>query len=100
VKREIVRRGYTLQELREYDGRDPSKVRPITFLPAPFLFKYLCCFLMSEFISHSSHALQPILLAVNGTVFDVSRGRTFYGPDGPYGIFAGRDASRALAKGY
>ncbi|XP_041454832.1 membrane-associated progesterone receptor component 1-like [Lytechinus pictus] len=38
-----------------------------------------------------------ILVAVNGKVFDVSRGRKFYGPEGPYGVFAGHDASRALA---
>lgn len=39
-----------------------------------------------------------ILLAINGKVFDVSSGRNFYGPDGPYGNFAGRDASRGMAK--
>ncbi|WVO12908.1 hypothetical protein L204_100516 [Cryptococcus depauperatus] len=32
------------------------------------------------------------------TVFDVSAGRTFYGPDGVYGNFAGRDASRGMAR--
>ncbi len=38
-----------------------------------------------------------ILIAVNGNVFDVTHdGKGFYGRDGPYAIFAGRDASRSL----
>ncbi|KAF8197053.1 cytochrome b5-like heme/steroid binding domain-containing protein [Pholiota molesta] len=41
---------------------------------------------------------ERILLAINGTVFDVTAGRNFYGPDGMYGNFAGRDASRGMAK--
>jgi membrane-associated progesterone receptor component len=41
---------------------------------------------------------KPILFAVQGKVFDVTRGRDFYGPDGPYGLFAGKDCTRALAK--
>jgi len=36
---------------------------------------------------------------VKGFVYDVSLGRTYYGPDGPQALFAGRDASRLLAKG-
>ncbi|KAH6904997.1 cytochrome b5-like heme/steroid binding domain-containing protein [Coprinopsis sp. MPI-PUGE-AT-0042] len=39
-----------------------------------------------------------ILLAINGIVFDVSAGKSFYGPNGMYGNFAGRDASRGMAK--
>ncbi|KAK9350344.1 cytochrome b5-like heme/steroid binding domain-containing protein [Lipomyces doorenjongii] len=42
---------------------------------------------------------ERVLMAVKGKVYDVSAGRSFYGPGGPYSNFAGRDASRGLAKG-
>ncbi|KAJ8986075.1 hypothetical protein NQ317_003369 [Molorchus minor] len=38
-----------------------------------------------------------VLVAVNGTVYDVTKGKRFYGPGGPYAAFGGRDASRGLA---
>mmetsp|Transcript_16589 Transcript_16589/g.23552 ORF Transcript_16589/g.23552 Transcript_16589/m.23552 type:complete len:269 (+) Transcript_16589:37-843(+) len=40
----------------------------------------------------------PILLAVNGIVYNVWKGRHFYGPGCEYHVFAGRDATRLLAK--
>lgn len=40
----------------------------------------------------------PILLAADGLVFNVWKGRNFYGPGGEYHLFAGRDATRLLAK--
>ncbi|XP_059658277.1 probable steroid-binding protein 3 [Cornus florida] len=55
----------TSDQLKQYDGTDPSK---------------------------------PIYLAVKGRIFDVTTGKSFYGPGGAYAMFSGKDASRALAK--
>ena len=38
-----------------------------------------------------------VCIAILGKVYDCTRGRKFYGPNGPYSTFAGRDATRALA---
>jgi len=38
-----------------------------------------------------------VLVAVLGKIYDVTRGKKFYGPGGPYSGFSGRDASRGLA---
>ncbi|WZN60718.1 cytochrome b5-like steroid-binding protein [Chloropicon roscoffensis] len=41
---------------------------------------------------------KPLLVAINGKIYDVTSGSDFYGPEGPYNLFTGIDASRALAK--
>ncbi|KAL3652380.1 hypothetical protein CASFOL_002061 [Castilleja foliolosa] len=41
---------------------------------------------------------KPLLVAIKGRIYDVTNSRAFYGPGGPYAVYAGKDASRALAK--
>ncbi|KAF1771817.1 Cytochrome b5-like heme/steroid binding domain [Phytophthora cactorum] len=49
-------------------------------------------------LQRADNPRQTILLAVDGVLYDVTmNGADFYGPDGMYGQFAGRDASKALA---
>ncbi|XP_069487195.1 membrane-associated progesterone receptor component 2 [Ambystoma mexicanum] len=74
----MKRRDFTLQQLRQYAAATSGGEAGGEGTTAP----------------HQEHR---ILLAVNGKVFDVTKGRQFYGPGAPYGIFAGRDASRGLA---
>ncbi|XP_072313903.1 neudesin [Eucyclogobius newberryi] len=40
----------------------------------------------------------PIYMAVKGVVFDVTKGKEFYGKDAPYNALVGKDSSRAVAK--
>ena len=45
-----------------------------------------------------SDSSKPLYVALKGRIFDVTAGKSFYGPGGAYCMFAGKDASRALAK--
>ena len=47
---------------------------------------------------NGSDPSKPIYVALKSRIFDVSTGKSFYGPGAPYAMFAGKDASRALAK--
>lgn len=57
-------------------------------------------FTMEQVARHDGSDVDlPILVVIRGKVFNVSRGAEYYGKDGPYNIFAGRDATWLLAKG-
>lgn len=72
---------FTLSELKQYDGTDPTK-------PILIAIKGIIKFFIILYI-----------YIWKGKVYDVSSKESFYGPNGPYHTFAGKDASRALAKG-
>lgn len=46
---------------------------------------------------NGSDPAKPVLVVLKNKVFDVSSAKNFYGPGGPYAIFAGNDASFCLA---
>lgn len=46
---------------------------------------------------NGSDSEKPLLMAIRGQIYDVSTSKMFYGPGSSYAMFAGRDASRALA---
>ncbi|KAF1001403.1 hypothetical protein AG4045_030602 [Apium graveolens] len=50
-------------------------------------------------LCNGTDAALPILLAILGSVFDVTKGKSHYGLGGGYNHFAGRDASRAFVSG-
>jgi len=78
-----------------FKSRQPPKPSPPS---EPELPKLRRDFTVAELKAYDGN--QPdgrVLVAVNGTVYDVTRGKRFYGPGGPYAAFGGRDASRGLA---
>jgi len=79
-------------------GRSDSNSGPSVPQNPPLPKMKKCDMTLKELRQHDGS--QPdgrILVAVNNKIFDVTRGKRFYGPGGPYSSFAGHDASRALA---
>ncbi|KAL6711178.1 Dihydrodipicolinate synthase [Coniothyrium glycines] len=74
----------------------PSKPEALPRAPPPTVFR---TFTPPTLFPYNGLNGMPVYLAVRSRVFDVTSGRNFYGPGGPYANFAGRDASRGLAFG-
>ncbi|KAF2225637.1 cytochrome b5-like heme/steroid binding domain-containing protein [Elsinoe ampelina] len=74
----------------------PAAAQTLPPPPPPTVFK---TFTPPTLLPYNGNDRPEVYLAVRGRVFDVSSGRNFYGPGGPYQNFAGRDASRGLACG-
>jgi membrane-associated progesterone receptor component len=74
----------------------PAKPQALPRAPPPTVFR---TFTPPDLFPYNGLNGMPVYLAVRGKVFDVTPGRNFYGPGGPYANFAGRDASRGLAFG-
>ncbi|BCS22694.1 cytochrome b5-like heme/steroid binding domain-containing protein [Aspergillus puulaauensis] len=72
----------------------PKQPAVLPKAPPPVVFR---TFIPKTLLEFNGENDKPVYLAVRGRVFDVSPGRNFYGPGGPYENFAGRDASRGLA---
>ncbi|KAK8948296.1 Membrane steroid-binding protein 2 [Platanthera guangdongensis] len=73
-----------------------AEIEPVEPLPPPVQLGEIT---EEELIVYDgSDPKKPLLMAIKGQIYDVTQSRMFYGPGGPYALFAGKDASRALAK--
>ena len=68
--------------------------KPVVYVPPPKLEKDLT---VKELRAFDGIKEPYICIGIKGEIYDVSRGKSFYGPGGPYHAFAGHDASRAFA---
>ncbi|RPB21042.1 cytochrome b5 [Terfezia boudieri ATCC MYA-4762] len=69
---------------------------PIISRPTPIVYRK---YTPLTLLPYNGTDKPQVFLAVSCKVYDVTPGKGFYGPGGPYESFAGRDASRGLAKG-
>lgn len=83
-------------------GRHEATIKPLPApywglhgysLPHVFSLEELARFSGEKYVDGEGEKLAPIVLSINGTVFDVTSSPRFYGPWGPYRKFTGTDCS-------
>ncbi len=94
---------YQFQFVRRYPfvGRliPPSQFQPNRIFTLEDLSRYKGDQVSQKHNMPEGYATYPIYIGIDGLVLDVSfGGLEFYGPGGPYHVFAGTDASVGLAK--
>lgn len=62
----------------------------------PEKYKNLPQISQTEIAKHNGSNDSPIYIALNGLVYDVTAGKEFYIPSGPYHYLAGKDSSKEL----
>ncbi|XVF12477.1 hypothetical protein REPUB_Repub08aG0121800 [Reevesia pubescens] len=80
----------------DHHQRTRSSEEPMEPLPPPVQLGEITEEELKQY--DGSDSKKPLLMAIKGQIYDVTQSRMFYGPGGPYALFAGKDASRALAK--
>eukprot|EP00735_Rhodelphis_limneticus_P000794 TRINITY_DN11322_c0_g1::TRINITY_DN11322_c0_g1_i1::g.26390::m.26390 TRINITY_DN11322_c0_g1::TRINITY_DN11322_c0_g1_i1::g.26390 ORF type:complete len:140 (-),score=8.54,sp/Q9SK39/SBP3_ARATH/48.45/4e-26,Cyt-b5/PF00173.23/6.5e-13 TRINITY_DN11322_c0_g1_i1:214-633(-) len=68
----------------------PAKVTPVDPASLPTMTR-------SELSNYTGANDGQIYIAMKGIVYDVTNGASFYRPGGAYNVFAGKDATRAMA---
>jgi membrane-associated progesterone receptor component len=76
------------------DCRSKKKVAPVPPKPKPVPRAYSVAELAQR---NGTGEDKAIWLAIKGKIYDVSSKPHFYGPGAGYGMFAGRDVTRAMA---
>ena len=84
----------TTQQYAEYEAREKERDRLAYIEPKQVWNEEE----LQPYNGSNDDEKGPILMAVKGDVFNVYKGRNFYGVGGEYHIMAGRDATRFLAK--